>query len=147
MQCWFVEFFFFFLISDIKILSKKKNNTAQYIGNVLNGQKHQDTKLQRSRKTRRERQEKDGKTKHHSRRVKKTKDLNSRMDHSHPSKLLAFRSHHIHHIKQCGTIFHISILWCRLKLHDQESSKSTTLCKITQQYQTSKRPYSTSHML
>ena len=36
----------FFLISDINILSKKKNNTAQYIGNVLKGQKHQENKLQ-----------------------------------------------------------------------------------------------------
>ena len=97
------------------------------------GKKHQETKLQWSSKTGRESQEKDGKTKHHSRRVKKKKDLNSRMDHSHPSKLLVFRSRQIHHIKQCGTILHIAILWCRLQLHDQQSNKSTTLCCITQQ--------------
>ena len=34
------------LISNIKILLKKKKKTAQYIGNVLEGQKHQETKLQ-----------------------------------------------------------------------------------------------------
>ena len=76
---------------------------------------------------------KNGKTKHHSRRVKKKKDLNSRMDRSRPSKLLVFRSCQVHHIKQCGTILHITILRCRLKLHDQQSNKSTTLCSITQQ--------------
>ena len=63
------------LISNIKILLKKKKKTAQYIGNVLEGQKHQETRLQWSRKTVRERQEKKGKTKHHSRRIKKTKKL------------------------------------------------------------------------
>ena len=123
--------FFFFLISNGKYILKK--NTTPYIGNVLDRQKHQETKLQWSNKIRREKQEKDGITKHHSRRVKKKKDLNSRMDHSRPPKLLAFHSRQIHYIKQCGTILHITILrWC-LKLHDQQSNKSTTLSGITQQ--------------
>ena len=54
------------------------------------------------------------------------------MDRSRPSKLLAFRSHQIHHIKQCSTILRITILWWHLKLHDQHSNKSTTFCGITQ---------------
>ena len=81
----------------------------------------------------RETRKKKGKTKHHSRRVKKKKDLNSRKDRSQPSKLLEFHSHQIHHIKQCGTNLQITILRCRLKLQDQQSNKSTTLCGITQQ--------------
>ena len=104
-----------------------------YIGNVWKRQKNQETKLQRSSNTGREIQEKCGKTKHHSRRVKKKKYLNSRMDCSRPSKLLEFRSRQIHHIKQCGTILHITILWCRLKLHDHQSNKSTTPRSITPQ--------------
>ena len=90
--------FFFFLISKGRYIIKK--NSAPYIGNVLRRQKHQETKLQRSNKAGRDKQEKAGKTKHHSRRVRKKKDLNSRMDRSRPSKLLAFRSLQIHHIKQ-----------------------------------------------
>ena len=89
---------FFFLISKGRYIKKK--NSAPYIGNVLRRQKHQETKLQRSNKAGRDKQEKAGKTKHHSRRVRKKKDLNSRMDRSRPSKLLAFRSLQIHHIKQ-----------------------------------------------
>ena len=127
----YYDFFFFFLISNGKYILKK--NTAPYIGNVLDRQKHQETKLQWLNKIGREKQEKEGKTKHHSRRVKQKKDLNSRMDRSRPSKLLAFCSRQIHHIKQCGTILHITILRWRLKLHDQHSNKSTTLCGITQQ--------------
>ena len=38
------SFFFFFLISNGKYILKK--NTAPYIGNVLDRQKHQETKLQ-----------------------------------------------------------------------------------------------------
>ena len=124
-------FFFFFLISNGKYILKK--NTVPYIGNVLDRQKRQETKLQWLNKIGREKQDKEGKTKHHSRRVKKKKDLNSRMDRSWPSKLLAFCSRQIHHIKQCGTILHITILRWRLKLHDRHSNKSTTLCGITQQ--------------
>ena len=48
----------------------KKKNSAPYIGNVLTRQKHQETKLQRSNKAGRDKQEKAGKTKHHSRRVR-----------------------------------------------------------------------------
>ena len=72
--------------------------------------KHQETKVQESSNPGREKQEKEDKTKHHSRRVKKKKDLNSRMDRSRSSKLLEFRSRQIHHIKQCGTILQIAIL-------------------------------------
>ena len=96
-------------------------------------EKNQETKLQWSSNTGREIQEKDGKTKHHSRRVKKKKDLNSIMDHSRPLKLLEFRSRQIHHIKQCGTNLQLTILRWRLKLHVQQSNKSTTLWGITQQ--------------
>ena len=64
---------FFFLISNGRYILKK--NTAPYIGNVLDRQKHQETKVQRSNKIGRDKQEKDGKTKHHSRRVKKKKKL------------------------------------------------------------------------
>ena len=56
------------MISNGRYILKK--NTAPYIGNVLDRQKHQETKLQWSNKTGRDKQEKDGKTKHHSRRVK-----------------------------------------------------------------------------
>ena len=122
--------FFFFLISNGRYIL---NNTARYIGNVLDRQKHQETKLQWSNKTRRDKQEKDSKTKHHSRRVKKKKDLNSRMDRSRPSKLLAFCSRQIHHNKQWGSILQITILRWHLKLQDQQSNKSTTLCSIPQQ--------------
>ena len=65
--------------------------------------------------------------------LKKKKDLNSRKDHLRPSKLLEFHSRQIHLIKQCGTNLQITILRCRLKLHDQQSNKSTTFCGITQQ--------------
>ena len=81
----------------------------------------------------RETRKKKGKTKHHSRRVKKKKNLNSRKDHLRPSKLLEFHSRQIHLIKQCGTNLQITILRCRLKLQDQQSNKSATLCGIIQQ--------------
>ena len=55
------------------------------------------------------------------------------MDCSQSSKLLEFRSRQIHHIKQRGTILQITILRCCLKLQDQQSNKSATLCGITQQ--------------
>ena len=88
--------FFFFLISNLKVYWK---NTAPYIGNVLKRQKHQENKVQCSSNPEREIQGKEGKTKHHSRRVEKKKDLNSRMDRSRSSKLLEFRSRQIRHIK------------------------------------------------
>ena len=55
----------FFLISKGRYILKK--NSAPHIGNVLRSQKHQETKLQRSNKAGRDKQEKAGKTKHHSR--------------------------------------------------------------------------------
>ena len=97
------------------------------------GKKHQEIKVQWSSNPEREIQEKEGKIKYHSRRVEKKKGLNSRMDRLQSSKLLKFRSRQIRHIKQCGTILQITILWCRLKLQDQQSNKSATLCGITQQ--------------
>ena len=89
-------YIYFFLISNLKVYWK---NTAPYIGNVLKRQKHQENKVKCSSNLEREIQEKEGKTKHHSRRVEKKKDLNSRMDRSRSSKLLEFRSRQIHHIK------------------------------------------------
>ena len=56
---------------------------------------------------------------------KKKKDLSSTMDRSRPSKLLEFCSCQIHHIKQCSTNLQITILQWRLKLHVQQSNKST----------------------
>ena len=79
----------FFLISNLKVYWK---NTAPYIGNVLKRQRHQEIKVQCSSNPKKEIQETEGKTKHHSRRVeKKKKNLNSRMDRSRSSKLLEFR--------------------------------------------------------
>ena len=121
---------FFFFIINLEVYLKK---TAPYIGNVLKRQKHQEIKVRCSSNPEREIQEKEGKTKHHSRRVARKKDLNSRMDRSRSSKLLEFHSLQIHHIKQCGTILQTTILRCRLKLQDQQSNKSATLCGITQQ--------------
>ena len=73
----FFLFSFFFLISNIKILLKehrpihrKCTKEAKVSRNQI-----QETKLQRSSNTGRETQEKGGKTKHHSRRVKKKKRL------------------------------------------------------------------------
>ena len=126
----FIYLFIYLLISNLDVYWK---NTAPYIGNVLKRQKHQEVKVQYSSNLEREKQEKEGKTKHHSRRVAKKKDLNSRMDHSRSSKLLKFHSRQIHHIKQCSTILQTTILRCRLKLQDQQSNKSATLCGITQQ--------------
>ena len=65
-------FFNFFLISNLEVYWK---NTAPYIGNVLKRQKHQEIKVKCSSNPEREIQEKEGKTKHHSRRVAKKKDL------------------------------------------------------------------------
>ena len=84
-----ISLFIYFLISNLKVYWK---NTAPYIGNVLKRQKHQEIKVQCSSNPEREIQEKEGKTKHHSRRVEKKKDLNSRMDRSRSSKLLEFCS-------------------------------------------------------
>ena len=123
-------FLFLFWISNIKILLKTHSPVHR---KCTKRQKHQETKLQWLSNTGRDIQEKDGKTRHHSSRVKKKKDLNSIMDHSRPLKLLEFRSHQIHHIKQCGTNLQITILRWRLKLHVQQSNKSTTLSGITQQ--------------
>ena len=120
---------FFILISNIKTSLKlrpvhrectKKAKTSRNQSSMINQHRKGETR-------------KKGKTKHHSRRVKKKKDLNSRMDRSRPSKLLEFRSRQIHHIKQCSTNLQITVLRCRLKLQDQQSNKSTTLCGITQQ--------------
>ena len=69
-------FFFFLLISIIKILLKTHSPVHRI---CTKRQKHQETKLQWSSNAGREIQEKDGKTRHHSRRVKRMKDLSSIM--------------------------------------------------------------------
>ena len=120
---------FFILISNIKT-SLKLRPVHRECTKKAKTSRNQSTMINQHG---REKQEKKGKTKHHSRRVKRKKDLNSRMDHSRPSKLLEFRSRQIHHIKQCGTNLQITILRCHLILQDQQSNKSTTLCGITQQ--------------
>ena len=76
---WAILVFFFFLISNIKFLLKTHSPVHR---KSTKRQKHQETNLQWSSNTGRDIQEKDGKTRHHSRRVKKKKDLNSIMDSS-----------------------------------------------------------------
>ena len=102
------------------------------------GGKNQVPRLQLSNKTRKEEQEKCDKTTLQLRRVCKKKELISSNDHLHPSKHLAFLSHQIHHIKQCGTSLQKSKLQCRpqftlprlkqlnyLKRHNPLRSKQT----------------------
>ena len=62
------------------------------------------TKITTTSKIGREKQEKWDKATLLSKRVCKKKDLISSVERSHPSKLLAFFSCQIHHIKQCSTV-------------------------------------------
>ena len=91
--------FFFFLIGNKKILLIiiKKCQT-EYIGDVLWGHKI-GTKITMIKKNRKERTRKMRKD-HTNHRVCKKKELISSKEHSQPSKLLAFLSLQMHHIKQ-----------------------------------------------
>ena len=72
------------------------------------------------------------KTKLHSRRVRKKKNLMSRIDRSQSSKHLAFHSRHMHQNKQCGTNLHKPIFRCLPNFPYQEANTSLTLYGITQ---------------
>ena len=56
----------------------------------------------------------------------------SRIDCSQSSKHLAFRSHHKHQNKQCGTNLHKPIFQCLPNFPCQEANTSLTLYGITQ---------------
>ena len=92
---------------------------------------NQKTKLQLSTGTDRDKQEHDGKTRLHSRRVRKKKDCISKIDRSQFSKHLAFHSRHKHQNKQCGTNLQKSIFWYLPNLPFQEANNSITLYGIT----------------
>ena len=72
---------FFFLISNIKILLKTQPSTQEMYKKAKTS-RNQIAMIQQHRKGN---ARKNGKTRHHSRRIKKKKDLNSIMDHSRPS--------------------------------------------------------------
>ena len=81
---------------------------------------NQEPKLQRSSKTVREEQERWQKTTLQSRWECKKKDLTSSVECSHLSKLLAFLSHQIHHIKQWCTSLQKCMLRCRPNIPCQD---------------------------
>ena len=123
------KLFFFFFIDNVKILLKKSvkpSTLGMYYGGT-----NQEPKLQRSSKTGREEQEKWEKTTLQSKRMCKKKDLNSRKESSQPSKLLAFLSCQMHHIKQWGSILQTFMLQCHPNFACQDSKNSITVWGIT----------------
>ena len=112
---------------------------------MYHGGTNQEPKLQRSSKTVREEQERWQKTTLQSRRVCKKQDLISSVERSHPSKLSAFLSRQIHHIKQWDTSLQKSMLRCCPNLPCQDSNNSITLWGIG--FQTNKTPMTTTHKL
>ena len=102
---------------------------------------------QRSGKTGREEQEKWENTTLQSKRMCKKKDLNSHKESSQLSKLLAFLSCQMHHIKQWGNIPQTSMLWCRPNFPCQDSKYSILYEAQPSGYQTNKIPVTTTPKL
>ena len=96
------------------------------------GGTNQETKLQWSSKTWREKQEKCDRVTLHTSRVRKKNNLISSKDRSHPLKHLAFLLLQINHIKQFDTSLQKSILRCLPNLPCQDSNNSITVWGITQ---------------
>ena len=125
-----METIFFFLINNIRILLIIKIAKPSILGMYYGGT-NQETKEQRSRKIKKEEQEKWEKTTLHSKSVCKKKDLISNKERSQPSKLLAFLSRQMHQIKQWGTNFQTSMWQCRANFPCQASNNSRTVLGIT----------------
>ena len=101
-----------FLISN-KILLIRKQETPKHTGSIQ-GRANQERKLQKSSKSKREK-EWFLQTENHSSKVRKKRSLMSGIVRSESSKHLLFLSFQMHHIKQGGTIFQITPLRRRPK--------------------------------
>ena len=123
------EFQFFFISN--KILLIRKQETPKHTGSIQ-GRANQERKLQKSSKSKREK-EWFLQTENHSSKVRKKRSLMSGIVRSESSKHLLFLSFQMHHIKQGGTIFQITPLRRRPKWPCQQARRPTTDEGMTQQ--------------
>ena len=124
------ELILIFLYINKKDSLIKKREAPKYIGSIQ-GNTNQEQKLQKSSKSKIEK----GWFLHienRSNKVRKKRSLRLGIERSMSSKHLLFLSFQIHHIKQRGTTFQISLLWWRPKRPCQQAKSPTIDNGMTQ---------------